>query len=150
MQYFDKPPRTSQPTPPHQDGYYFMLEPNEAVTMWYGLDAADEHNGGVRYIPGSHKTGMRSHRPTQTIGFSQGITDYDHSDRQQEVAVHSDPGDLLVHHALTIHRAEKNHCENRHRRALGFIYYSVHAKESPEKRERERALFEQWKNAGKI
>jgi phytanoyl-CoA hydroxylase len=33
-QMFGKAPRTGGPTPPHQDGYYFMLEPNEALTVW--------------------------------------------------------------------------------------------------------------------
>src|SRR4051812_19395136 len=31
LQWLNKPPRVGKPTPPHQDGYYFMLEPNEAV-----------------------------------------------------------------------------------------------------------------------
>lgn len=38
MQYFNKPPKIGLPTPPHQDGYYFMLDPPEAVTMWLALD----------------------------------------------------------------------------------------------------------------
>jgi phytanoyl-CoA hydroxylase len=42
MQYFNKPPSVGQPTPPHQDGYYFMLDPCEAVTMWFALDDVDE------------------------------------------------------------------------------------------------------------
>ncbi|MEC8389905.1 MAG: phytanoyl-CoA dioxygenase family protein [Planctomycetota bacterium] len=32
------------------------------------------------------------------------------------------PGDLLVHDAMTIHRADANRSTNRTRRALGFIY----------------------------
>jgi phytanoyl-CoA hydroxylase len=35
MQYFNKPPGIGLPTPPHQDGYYFMLDPCEALTMWF-------------------------------------------------------------------------------------------------------------------
>ena len=53
MQYFNKPPGVGQPTPPHQDGYYFMLDPCEAVTMWLALDNVDENNGCVRYVHGS-------------------------------------------------------------------------------------------------
>ena len=30
LEWFNKPPRIGNFTPPHQDGYYFMLEPNEA------------------------------------------------------------------------------------------------------------------------
>ena len=43
-----------RPTPPHQDGYYFLLQPpGQAVTMWLALDAADEENGCLRYVLGS-------------------------------------------------------------------------------------------------
>lgn len=57
IQYFNKPPKIGKPTPAHQDGYYFMLEPNEAVTMWMALEPVDEENGCVRYVKGSHKKG---------------------------------------------------------------------------------------------
>src|SRR5690606_18348879 len=53
LEYFNKPPRIGKPTPPHQDGYYFMLKPSVAVTMWMALEPADEENGCVRYIKGS-------------------------------------------------------------------------------------------------
>jgi phytanoyl-CoA hydroxylase len=42
------------------------------------------------------------------------------------------PGDLLAHHSLTIHRADKNNSDNRTRKALGFIYYAEKAKENNE------------------
>lgn len=76
IQYFNKPPKIGKPTPAHQDGYYFMLKPNEAVTMWMALETVDTENGCVRYVRGSHKKGMRSHGRTKTVGFSQGITDF--------------------------------------------------------------------------
>jgi phytanoyl-CoA hydroxylase len=129
MQYFNKPPRIGQPTPPHQDGYYFMLKPNEALTMWLSLDNVDEENGCVRYLKGSHLKGMRPHAKTQTLGFSQGISDYGPEDINNETWFTSKPGDLLVHHSLTIHRADNNKSYNRTRKALGFIYYAEKAKE---------------------
>ncbi len=127
MQYFDKPPAIGKPTPPHQDGYYFMLEPNEALTMWLALDDVDEENGCVRYIPGSHLTGMRAHGKSGTLGFSQGIQDYSESDIQAEQPIHAAPGDLIIHHSMTIHRANGNQSTIRHRRAMGMVYYSAEA-----------------------
>ncbi len=129
MQYFNKPPLIGKPTPPHQDGYYFMLEPNEAVTMWLGLEAVDEENGCVRYVKGSHRKGIRPHGKTGTLGFSQGITDYGKGE-DKEVWRVTKAGDLLVHHALTIHRADANMSSERTRKALGFIYYARKAKEN--------------------
>jgi phytanoyl-CoA hydroxylase len=130
LQYFCKPPKIGKATPAHQDGFYFMLQPCEAVTMWLALDAIDESNGCIRYVRGSHRRGMRLHRRTTTLGFSQGIPDYPQpQDEANEVPIHAAPGDLLVHHALTIHRAEANRSENRPRRALGFVYYARSAQE---------------------
>tara|TARA_R110002094_G_scaffold35401_2_gene48010 strand:+ start:1432 stop:2172 length:741 start_codon:yes stop_codon:yes gene_type:complete len=130
IQYFNKPPGSSKPTPPHQDGHYFMLDPCEAVTMWLALDDVDEHNGCVRYARGSHRRGMREHEHTNTLGFSRGIVDYPQPlDLECEVACPAQPGDLLVHHAMTIHRADHNQTTDRQRRALGFIFYSEHARE---------------------
>ena len=128
LQYFNKPPGTGKATPVHQDGYYFMLQPSHALTMWLALDVADEENGCVRYIAGSQIHGMRPHARTQTLGFSQAISDYD-SEADDEIICLAQPGDLLAHHALTIHRADANTSATRSRRALGFIFYGESAKE---------------------
>lgn len=136
MQYFNKPPLVGKPTPPHQDGYYFMLEPNEAVTMWLGLDAVDEENGCVRYVKGSHLGGMRPHGRSGVLGFSQGMTDFGTAgDLSREVWFPTGPGDLLVHHSLTIHRADGNRTADRSRRALGFIYYAAGAREDVKRKQ---------------
>lgn len=150
MQYFNKPPSVGKPTPAHQDGFYFMLEPNEAVTMWLALEAADQETGCVRYVRGSHKDGLRPHGMTQTLGFSQGLLDYGPEDELREVAFPVQAGDLLVHHALTIHRADGNQSTTRTRQALGLIYYSQSARESDEKEQRQKELVQQLKDEGKI
>lgn len=130
MQYFNKPPGVGQPTPAHQDGYYFKLNPPDALTMWMALEEVDEENGCVRYVRGSHLHGMRPHGLTGTLGFSQGLTDFGTGDDlAREVAMPAAPGDLLAHHAITIHRADGNSSPTRTRRALGFIFYSVNARE---------------------
>jgi phytanoyl-CoA hydroxylase len=133
LEYFNKPPKIGKPTPPHQDGYYFMLKPCKAVTMWMALEDVDESNGCVRYVRGSHKKGMRAHGRTQTLGFSQGITDFGlPEDTAHEIAFPARSGDLLIHDALTIHRADGNQTEDRTRKALGFIYFGESAKEDVE------------------
>jgi len=132
LEWFNKPPRIGKFTPPHQDGYYFMLEPNEAVTLWLALDPVDESNGCVRYIPGSHRKGLRPHARTQVLGFSQGISDYSDADREAEVPMVGQPGDLLVHHAVTVHRADGN-SSHRHRRSLGMIFYAARARQDVRK-----------------
>lgn len=152
LQYFCKPPGIGQPTPPHQDGFYFMLDPCEAVTMWLALDEVDEENGCVRYVRGSHKQGLRDHARTQTLGFSQGLVDYPtRSDLEKETAITAQPGDLLAHHALTIHRADGNQSQNRMRRALGFVYFSERAREDTAAQAAyQRRLAEDMKSTGRI
>lgn len=152
LQYFDKPPGVGRATPAHQDGAYFLLYPCEAVTMWLALDGADEETGCVRYVRGSHRRGLREHRRTTTLGFSQGIVDYPmECDREAEAAIAAEPGDLLVHDARTIHLADGNRSATRSRRALGFIYYSERAREDAAAHAAyQRRLAEELKTAGKI
>ena len=99
--------------------------------MWLALNDADEENGCVRYVIGSHLKGIREHAMTGTLGFSQGISDYgNEDDKTNEVPVHASAGDLIVHDSLTIHLAGKNLSNDRPRRAIGFIFYSSEAKEN--------------------
>lgn len=126
-QWFNKPPEQGLATPAHQDGFYDKIEPIEMVNMWLALDPVDEQNGCVRYVAGSHKHGLREHVRTNTLGFSQGLVDFGPNDRAGEVAVCAAPGDILLHHGLTIHRADGN-SGKRHRRAIGSVYYAAHVK----------------------
>jgi phytanoyl-CoA hydroxylase len=122
MQYFNKIPRIAKSTPAHQDGYYFNIKPQQALTMWLSLGYADEKNGAICYIPGSHKRGMREHNVTNTLGFSQGISDWSVNDDENEIQMKAQAGDILIHHSLTIHRANANQSEHT-RESIGFIFY---------------------------
>lgn len=151
MQYFNKPPGIGRPTPPHQDGYYFMLDPCEAVTLWLALDEVDEENGCVRYVRGSHQCGMQAHARTKTLGFSQGIVRYPPEMAAAEQPMPAAPGDLLAHHAMTIHRADGNRSKRRSRRAIGFIYYSQLARQDEQAHAAyQRQLAEDMRAAKKI
>lgn len=126
-EWFNKPPQTNHPTPPHQDNFYFCLTPPRVLTMWLALDVVDEENGCLRYIKGSHHLGIRPHNRTKTLGFSQGISDYDDADYANETPIHAMPGDVLIHHGNTIHRADPNRTSNRHRRSFGMVFQGVSA-----------------------
>ena len=150
MQWFNKLPAGGKETPPHQDGFYFMLEPNEALTLWLSQDSVDEENGCVRYIPGSHKGGMRPHQRTSILGFSQGISDFSGQDIASEIPICTEPGDLIAHHCLTVHRADAN-TSQRTRRALGFVYFSERAHEDAQRAETYRQqLYAEWEREGKL
>jgi len=150
VQLFRKAPGHGRATPPHQDGEYFKLDPPQAVTLWLALDPTDSRNGCLRYVRGSHCEGLRPHTRGQTLGFSQRLTDWTSQDVQREVAIPAGPGDLIAHHAMTIHRADGN----RHgpiRRALGFIYYGHSAREDEDARRQARDVtYSRWRAEGRI
>jgi len=124
-EWFNKPPGTNHVTPPHQDNYYFCLEPPHVVTIWLALDPVDAENGCLRYVSGSHRHGYRKHARSRILGFSQGITDYTPDDFTSEVAVCLQPGDAVAHHGMTIHRADANLSATRQRRSFAMVFNGV-------------------------
>lgn len=128
-EWFNKPPGVDHPTPPHQDNFYFKLSPPQVITAWIALDPADEENGCLRYVTGSHQLGLRPHAATQVLGFSQGITDYGGDDVARESTVTLQPGDLAVHHGETIHLADANRSPTRQRRAFAMVYHGLSAQQ---------------------
>lgn len=130
LEYFNKSPGANTPTPAHQDAYYFMINPPSALTLWLPLEDVDEENGCLSYIRGSHLLGMRPHGRTKILGFSQGITDFGtDKDKEHEVFMPARKGDLLIHHCMTVHRANANKSPTRSRRVLGFVYFGESAQE---------------------
>lgn len=148
-EWFNKPCGTISPTPPHQDNYYFCLKPANVVTLWLALDLVDEENGCLRYVKGSHLRGIRAHDRTSVLGFSQGISDYGDRDRELEVPIHLQPGDVVAHHGDTIHRAEPNRSATRHRRAFAMVFKGVSCQRDQDAYSRyEAALAQQHQGLG--
>ncbi len=133
MQYFNKPPGVGQPTPPHQDGFYFHLTPNHAVTIWIALEDIEPEQGCVKYVQGSHRHGMRWHGRTETLGFSQGMLDFGtEHDMANLVSFPCKAGHLIAHHSLTIHLADGNSTTDHSRQAFGAVYFAAACKENKE------------------
>jgi len=129
--WFNKPPRTihpSHPTPPHQDNYYYKLDPAQMMSVWMALEPVGPENGCLRYVAGSHKKGVRPHEASSVYGFSQGISAYGVDDWAQEVCVSLEPGDMIVHHCMTIHRADANESDHRHRPGFSMLFRGESAK----------------------
>ncbi len=130
VEYFNKPPKIGKPTPPHQDSFYFMLTPPQAITFWVPLENTDPENGCLIYVRGSHLKEMRPHGRSQIAGFSQGITDYGtEDDLKNEISLPAKVTDILIHHGMTIHRADGNTSPSRSRKVMGFVYFGESAQE---------------------
>ena len=148
-EWFNKPPGTDHPTPPHQDNYYFNLTPPSVLTIWVALDPVDAENGCLRYVPGSHLDGARPHVHSSVLGFSQGISDYGDLDRGQEVPMHLQPGDATAHHGWTVHRADPNQSTQRQRRSFAMVFKGMSCQRDEEAYRRyEQSLAKQHSTLG--
>lgn len=147
---FGKKPNGGKPTPAHQDGNYYFLEPPHALMLWIPIDPATRQNGCVHYVKGSHRQGMREHEIGNTFGFSLGLTDYTTEDASREVAVEVYPGDLLAHHCLTIHRTDGNDSPML-RRAFGMAFFAKSVKVNEAGRNAHALrMHEHWRRQGKL
>jgi phytanoyl-CoA hydroxylase len=148
-EWFNKPAGTSHETPPHQDNFYFCLQPPHVATLWLALDAVDAENGCLRYVAGSHLGGFRPHQRTQMLGFSQGISDYGPDDVAREAVIELQPGDLVAHHAMTIHRADPNRSPTRQRRAFAMVFHGAScARDEDAQRRYQQSLASQHQSLG--
>ena len=130
---FAKPPKFGMRSPPHQDNFYWCLQPiapNTALTIWVALEASDQSNGGVSYLKGSHKIGIAEHVASFAPGSSQTIMDATIFSKFESQCIELQPGDALIHDSMTVHWSEKNESE-RGRMGLTMQFQSQDAKEDP-------------------
>jgi ectoine hydroxylase-related dioxygenase (phytanoyl-CoA dioxygenase family) len=121
-----KDPDTRERTMFHQDLAYFHLDGDQVCTVWIPLDPVDADNGAVRYVRGSH-VDRTTFRPnlfvtTQSLPDTEGEDVPDHDDDPAVVHFTTAPGDVVIHHARTIHGAYPNSTRDRPRRALSIRY----------------------------
>jgi len=128
-----KEPRTAEHTPLHQDLPYWPLRGEQIISIWAGFDPVTEEAGAVQYIKGSHKWG-KFYAPA-TFGSNTGFADiYKKAGLEQmpdpdsliaeNEMLHWDlaPGDVVVHHPLTLHYAPGNATAAGRRRGLALRY----------------------------
>ena len=63
-----------------------------------------------------------SREERERVAIVVGRTDYGDADRAAEIAVSAEPGDVLIHHGNTIHRADANRSTTRHRRSFAMVF----------------------------
>jgi sugar O-acyltransferase (sialic acid O-acetyltransferase NeuD family) len=132
VEAFVKPARVGLKSPWHQDNAYWCLEPALGCTIWIALDACDAENGGVTYFRGTHRGGLKRHQPSYAPGSSQEVVD-GHLDRYDKITPSLQPGDVLVHHCLTIHGSEENR-SHRPRRGVTLQYTGASTRVNQAKR----------------
>lgn len=125
---FVKAPGTRQQTAFHQDLAYFQIEGEQCVIVWIPLDKADKDNGVTEYVRGSHKWGevyapnvFVSQTPISTSPEKRCPDIEANRSAYDIVSFDVEPGDVIIHHVLTVHGAGGNPSE-RWRRAVSFRY----------------------------
>jgi len=124
-----KEPGTQEKTGFHQDMAYFHLDGDRVCTTWVPLDSVTEEMGAVRFVVGSHRDDT-TYRPSMfvsdmAIPGTEGaeVPDYDKQvGNARIISFNTEPGDLTVHHARTIHAASGNLSPTKRRRAISVRY----------------------------
>ncbi len=100
----------------HQDVTYWGLEPPEAATAWYAVDDSDVENGCMRAIPGSHKSGIRTHGKSQEAGNLLSINQEIAVTTREETSAVDMPlkaGEISLHDGALIHGSLPNRTPRR-------------------------------------
>ena len=126
-----KEPGTAAPTVWHQDLGYFHVTGEQLATTWCPLDLVTSESGAVRYARGSHRWDA-TYRPNlfvtdEPIPGTAGprVPDIDALAAAAEVDIltfATAPGDVVVHHARTLHAAGGNRSATTRRRAISVRY----------------------------
>ena len=124
-----KEPGTAERTAFHQDLGYFHVEGESICTVWAPLDDVNAETGGVVYLRSSHKD-KKVFKPNwfvvnESLPDTEGneLPDIEIDDEKLDlIRFDTKPGDLVVHHALTLHGAGANSSTSRQRRAISVRY----------------------------
>lgn len=124
-----KEPNTREPTVFHQDLPYFSVDGESVCTTWVPLDRVTRATGAMGYVRGSHLD-RTEWRPNLFVSRDPvpGSTGTDVPDLHLDpgdadiVWVEAEPGDVVVHHARTLHGAGPNTSAGTSRRAVSVRY----------------------------
>jgi hypothetical protein len=106
----------------HQDAKYIGLEPHNWVTVWLAVTDANEKNGCMRMLSGSHKEDLKYHE--QKFDENNLLT---RGQTIQNVPIDkTDPiileaGQVSLHHPLIVHGSGLNQSKDRR---IGFVIQS--------------------------
>ncbi|HEX4240262.1 MAG TPA: phytanoyl-CoA dioxygenase family protein [Steroidobacteraceae bacterium] len=100
-----KRPGEENPTPWHQDDFYFETD-DPAVTAWIPLEPVSERNGTLRVVPGSHRQTI--HRHEAAAGNSEFKVAQLDIPASQTFAIVMPLGGVSFHHKRTLHGSLPN------------------------------------------
>ena len=106
----------------HQDAKYIGLEPHNWVTAWVAVTDANEKNGCMRMLSGSHKDNLKHHEQkfdkNNLLTRGQTIIDVP-LDKTDPVVLKA--GQMSLHHPTIVHGSGLNYSKDRR---IGFVIQS--------------------------
>ncbi len=101
----------------HQDNFYLRVAPQTCMAAWVAVDDADEDNGGLFVVPGTHKIDIACpQKADPTISFT---TEYvAPPEGTKPVPVIMKAGDCLFFNGSVIHGSYPNNSKDRYRRSF--------------------------------
>lgn len=137
-QAFLKSPMHGKATEYHQDNVYWHFEPDDQViTAWVALEDADEKNGCMRYIDGSHRK-LLPHQGAAELSWGSALSYYGIVPKEYmmlnlESFAPVKKGGVVFHHGNTMHASGRNNSPDRWRRsyATHWVTANVEALSSP-------------------
>lgn len=128
---FIKEPHTRQVVGMHQDlTYWGMGETQDQVTAWIALSPATVESGCMDFVKGSHKNPILPHNDTfsDTNLLSRGQEVAVEVAEQDKTHIELQPGQMSLHHGLTIHGSGPNASDDR-RIGLAIRYLNPNAQQ---------------------
>lgn len=131
-----KPAESGGATTWHQDAPLWpIIKPMTPVSAWIPMDDADEENGCMWMVPGSHKWGnqmefLRTQSHLQTLDEFNNLAGFEPPDGASAATPVPWPvlrGEISFHHSLTWHGSPFN-TSNRPRRAIAIHFMTGEAK----------------------
>ena len=126
MFYFKPPGARGQDL--HQDNFYLRVSPGTCCAAWIAIDDADEENGGMIVVPGTHdmaivcpeKSDPAKYFTTEHVDPPPGLS---------PVPVNLKAGDVLFFNGSVVHGSYPNTSRSRFRRSLICHYVPEGARE---------------------
>lgn len=115
--YYFKPPGTKG-LGFHQDNAHIGIEPDTSYAMWVSIDATNEENGSLFFVPGTHKLKLAASEvvPGSSNAYSSEILRK--PDGYQRIQVETAPGDVVLFNGNMYHGSSKNVSAYSYRRSF--------------------------------
>lgn len=124
MFYFKPPGARGQDL--HQDDFYLRTAPGNCMAAWMAIDDADQENGGMVCVPGTHTLELACPEKSDSARFF--TTEHvEPPPGMKPVPVSLKAGDVLFFNGRVIHGSYPNTSKTRFRRSLICHYVPEHS-----------------------